>query len=143
MKRFHLNLAVTDLDRSIGFYRSLFGVEPTVRKDDYAKWLLDEPTLNFSLTRTSGGGGIDHVGIQFDVLDELGAIRDRLHDADAATVEQDGAECCYARSDKSWVRDPDGVVWEAFVTHGQRESFGADHAPGDFERPAPARNCCA
>ena len=143
MQRFHVSVAVADIDRSINFYRNLFGVEPSVRKEDYAKWMLEDPAVNFSVTRSAGHGGIDHVGIQFDGLDGLRAVRERLSAADAVAVEQDGAECCYAQSDKSWVRDPDGVVWEAFVTHGQRETFGKDHAPIELDGRANQRNCCA
>jgi catechol 2,3-dioxygenase-like lactoylglutathione lyase family enzyme len=143
MQRFHVSLAVADLDRSVGFYRCLFGREPVILKSDYAKWLLDEPAINFSLTPTSAAGGIGHVGIQFDTLDELEGVRERLRDADVPGIGQSRAECCYAESDKIWARDPDGVVWEAFVTHRQRESFGEDYGPVDFERHEPAGKCCA
>ena len=100
MKRFHVNVAVTDLDRSIGFYTALFGAEPSVRKDDYAKWMLDDPRLNFSLSPTAGTGGVDHVGLQVESAEELGTLRERLKRASTPSTDQPDAECCYAHADR-------------------------------------------
>jgi catechol 2,3-dioxygenase-like lactoylglutathione lyase family enzyme len=115
MKRFHVHLGVNDLERSIGFYSHLFGAEPTVRKDDYAKWMLDDPRINFAISRRGNAVGVNHLGLQVESDDELKAVRGQFAAADAtATVDEPGANCCYAKSDKHWVTDPQGVAWEAF-----------------------------
>ncbi|MDJ0910335.1 MAG: ArsI/CadI family heavy metal resistance metalloenzyme [Woeseiaceae bacterium] len=140
MKRIHINVGVADIGRSVEFYRTLFGVEPAVHKDDYAKWMLDDPRVNFSINLTESHRGLDHVGVQAETEEELAEIQTRLAAAEAATYEQPTAECCYASSTKTWVRDPDDVTWETFVTHGQIESYGADrHVPGTEET---ATSCC-
>lgn len=131
MKRFHVNLSVKDLQQSISFYNTLFGEEPTVVKTDYAKWMLDDPRVNFSIAESSRASGINHVGLQADTLSELGEIQARLDRAEEETFKQDDAQCCYARSTKSWVRDPDDVAWETFVTHGKITEYGNDHVPQD------------
>src|SRR6476659_255300 len=100
MKRFHVHVAVADLEQSIGFYSTLFGVAPSVRKPDYAKWMLDDPRINFALSRRSGKFGVNHLGLQVDSAAELGAMRDQLQRADSAMLEEAGANCCYATSDK-------------------------------------------
>ena len=143
MKRFHVNVTVSDLHESINFYRTLFGEEPTVQKDDYAKWMLDDPRVNFSLSESCCSRGINHVGLQAETTAELGVIRERLHTAGAETFEQADAECCYARSSKTWVRDPDGVPWETFVTHGEIAHHGEDLSPAEAEGVAKASRCCA
>jgi len=142
MKRFHVNLAVRDLGASIRFYRTLFGQAPSVSKPDYAKWMLDDPRVNFSLTRSKGAAGINHVGLQADTLPELGEIQERLRSAGETTFEQPEAECCYARSSKTWVRDPDAVAWETFVTHEDIPYFGSDTASADRPKTENADRCC-
>ena len=139
MKRFHVSVAVADLDQSIRFYKTLFGQEPTVVKDDYAKWMLEDPRVNFAISASSHSGGVNHVGLQADTLDELGEIQQRLHAAGELTFEQPDAECCYAHSSKTWVSDPDHVRWETFVTHNEITHYGSDPAPAE---PAQTETCC-
>ena len=143
MKRFHVNVAVADIEKSVDFYRTLFAEEPTVLKDDYAKWMLEDPRINFSINLSSRSRGVDHVGLQADSLHELGEIQARLRDAGAQTFDQPDAECCYAKSVKTWVRDPSDVAWETFVTHGQITHYGEDHAPTAEESLAKTERCCA
>lgn len=131
MKRFHVSLSVADLQKSIEFYKTLFAAEPTVSKDDYAKWMLEDPRINFSISQSSRAVGINHIGLQADTLDELGEIQVRLSAAQQETFEQPVAECCYATSTKTWVRDPDQVAWETFVTHGSITHYGTDGVPGN------------
>lgn len=142
MKRFHLNLTVADLDRSIAFYSALFDAEPTISKSDYAKWLVDDPQLNFSITTRGSRAGINHAGLQFDEEADLSGIRERLNGISASTFDQENAACCYARSDKAWVRDPDEISWEAFVTHEQTQRYGEDAAESNVPSHPKAR-CCA
>lgn len=141
MKRFHVNVSVTDLGASTRFYRRLFGVEPTVLKDDYAKWMLEDPRINFSISQSTKSSGVNHIGLQADTMEELEAIQARLYDAAESTFDQPEAECCYAKSTKTWVRDPDNVAWETFVTHGQITHFGSDRAPAAAQ--ASGKRCCA
>lgn len=138
MKRFHVNINVTDLQKSVDFYNTLFASEPTVLKNDYAKWMLDDPQINFAISQSDRASGINHVGLQADTAAELGEIQDRLRAADQHTLDQPEAECCYAKSTKTWVRDPDQVAWETFVTHGQITHYGSDVAPQSDES-----RCCA
>ena len=126
MKRFHVSLSVQDLQRSVDFYTTLFDAAPTVLKADYAKWMLDDPKINFSLRISAGNKGVSHVGLQLEDMDQLGEIQQRLHTAGQNTFDEPDAECCYAKSSKSWVRDPDDVAWEAFVTHREITHYGAD-----------------
>ena len=130
MQRFHVNLSVSDLQRSVAFYVHLFGSEPTVLKEDYAKWMLEDPRINFSLTESPHRSGINHLGLQVDSAAELAVLRQRAVDAGEQTLEQPDASCCYARSSKSWLRDPDDVAWETFVTHGSIAHFGTDRNAG-------------
>ena len=123
-KRMHISLGVEDLDASIRFYSALFGAPPTVVKDDYAKWMLDDPRVNFSLSNCCGGPGVSHLGVQVETGEELSEISARLRDAGLETSEQHDVSCCYARQDKTWVSDPQGVRWEAFLTHGEHASPG-------------------
>ena len=143
MKRFHVNVAVTDIAHSIDFYRTLFGEEPTVQKHDYAKWMLEDPRINFSINQSSRKRGINHVGLQADTMAELGQIRNRLQAAGEKTFDQVNAECCYANSDKSWIRDPDDVAWETFVTHGQITHYGDDLEPDTTVASTETQRCCA
>ena len=116
MKRLHVHMGVKNLDEGIRFYSSMFGAEPTKIKDDYAKWMLDDPQLNFAISTMSGNEGIDHLGIQVDDESELDELRNRIASSGGTAYDEGTAECCYALSDKSWVRDPSGVAWEAYRT---------------------------
>ncbi len=129
MKRVHINITVTDLDHSIGFYTTLFGTGPTVLKEDYAKWMLEDPRLNLSISTGCGAAGVDHLGIQTETADELGALAGRLKAAGERHVDQADAHCCYARGDKTWVFDPEGVAWETFHTTGAITHYGEDLGP--------------
>jgi catechol 2,3-dioxygenase-like lactoylglutathione lyase family enzyme len=145
MKRFHLHVGVSDLDTSIAFYTGLFGAEPTVTKSDYAKWMLEDPRINFAISQKCGTEkGIEHVGIQVEDAAELAEVYARLKAADGPVLEEGATTCCYAKSEKSWIADPDGVRWEAFLTHGDSTVYG--DSP-DFARLSPeaaAPNaCCA
>lgn len=124
MKRLHINLTVSDLDKSIAFYSTLFAEKPAVQHDDYAKWMLDDPRVNFAVSTRGANPGIDHVGIQAENDAEMAEIRDRLDAAEAEIYDQGDVTCCYAESTKAWVRDPDGVAWETFQTHGQVTTYG-------------------
>ena len=116
MKRFHVHVAVEDLDATIRFYSGVFGMPPTLRKPDYAKWMLDDPRINFAVSKQSENSGIDHLGIQVDSGEELPALRQQVAGAHIAAQDQSNAECCYARSDKYWTTDPQGIAWETFHT---------------------------
>ena len=126
MKRMHVNLSVTDLDQSIAFYNSLFASEPSVVKHDYAKWMLDDPRVNFAITTRGSRKGIDHLGIQVEDDAELAEVYTRLEAADAPTIEEGETTCCYANSEKSWIFDPDSIAWETFLTHGESTVYGSD-----------------
>lgn len=143
MKRFHVNVAVKDITRSIEFYRTLFGAEPEVVKDDYAKWMLEDPRVNFAISKATRSRGVNHVGLQAETMTELEEIRERLRSARRQTLDQAGAECCYARSTKTWVRDPDDVAWETFVTHGAITHFGDDREPEGPSATSGSAHCCA
>ena len=143
MKRFHVNVSVADLSRSIDFYTTLFGQEPSVAKTDYAKWMLDDPRVNFAINESCGTRGVNHVGLQADTVDELGEIQQRLRQAGKKTFDQPDAECCYARSTKTWVRDPDAVAWETFVTHDEITHFGQDLGPDEAKESTAGSRCCA
>jgi catechol 2,3-dioxygenase-like lactoylglutathione lyase family enzyme len=121
-----VHVSVGDLDKGVGFYSKLFGAEPMVLKPDYAKWRLDDPVVNFAISTGSARHGINHLGIEVDDEAELGEIEQRLAEAETEVIEQRGASCCYAESDKSWSFDPDGVVWETFVSHRLSDTFGDD-----------------
>ena len=126
MKRFHVHVAVEKLEDSIRFYSSLFGVAPTVVQPDYAKWMLEDPRVNFAISERGRSAGINHLGFQVDSDAELKAMRDQLAATDAGLLEQTGAACCYARSDKYWVSDPQGVAWETFHTLESVPMYGED-----------------
>lgn len=125
MKRFHVHVAVPELDAGIRFCSTLFGAPPSVLKDDYAKWMLDEPRINFAISQRGGAVGVNHLGFQVDSGEELDALHANLEAADRAVVAEPGANCCYARSDKYWVTDPAGIAWESFHTLGEIPMFGA------------------
>lgn len=142
MKRFHINVAVTDLDRSAQFYSTLFGVKPTVLKTDYAKWMLDDPRINFSINTSAQNRGVNHIGLQADTMEELEVIQERLRAAEQETFDQPDAECCYASSSKTWVRDPDDVAWETFVTHGDITHYGDDRVLENIFQATESDTCC-
>lgn len=124
MKRLHVHVAVDDLDRSVVFYSTLFATEPSVQKADYAKWMLDDPRVNFAISARGGKAGVEHLGIQVEDQAELAEVYRRIAKADAPVVEEGATTCCYAKSEKSWVTDPQGVVWETFLTHGESTVYG-------------------
>ncbi len=125
MKRMHLHVGVTDLDASIHFYSALFAAEPTVRKSDYAKWMLEDPRINFAISNGDHtSAGIEHIGIQAETAEELAEVYDRLQGAGRPVLEEGATTCCYAQSDKNWITDPDGVIWEAFLTNGEATVYG-------------------
>ena len=125
MKRFHVHVGVTDIDASITFYSSLFGAEPAVVKPDYARWMLDDPRVNFAISVREGAAkGIEHLGLQVEDKTELSEVYRRLKAADRPVLEEGATTCCYAQSEKSWIADPDGVVWEAFLTAGESTTYG-------------------
>lgn len=143
MKRFHLHVGVTDLDASIAFYTRLFGAEPLVVKADYAKWMLDDPRINFAISVREGAvKGIEHVGLQVEDESELAEVYARLKAADRPVLEEGATTCCYARSDKSWIADPDGVVWEAFLTHGGSTTYGGSPDLGQLANAEAATGAC-
>jgi catechol 2,3-dioxygenase-like lactoylglutathione lyase family enzyme len=140
MKRLHVHVAVEDLKRSIGFYSTLFGVEPVVLKDDYAKWMLDDPRVNFAISDRARVTGVDHLGIQVDSGAELAELAGRLKAAGEVTRDQAATTCCYAKSDKAWVNDPNGVRWETFHTTGDAVAYGEDEPGAVLE--AAKQACC-
>jgi catechol 2,3-dioxygenase-like lactoylglutathione lyase family enzyme len=143
MKRMHLHVSVPDLAQSIDFYATLFGAPPSVVKPDYAKWMLEDPRVNFAISQRGLAAGVDHVGIQVDSAADLAELAGRLNDAGAPTRDEVAATCCYAKSDKSWVRDPAGVRWETFFTFGESTSYGEDTAIAETAAPAAASACGA
>jgi catechol 2,3-dioxygenase-like lactoylglutathione lyase family enzyme len=146
MKRLHVSVAVKDLTESVRFYSILFGAEPTVIKPDYAKWMLEDPRVNFAVSTRSKRAGLDHLGIQVESKDELGEVAGRLAAAGQSILEQNQATCCYARSDKAWVADPQGIAWETFFTFGQSTVYGEDGEAIERLAPDPKPNaqaCCA
>lgn len=137
MKRFHVHVAVDDLAASTRFYSALFGISPTVVKDDYAKWQLDDPRVNFAISQRGNPAGVNHLGIQTDDDAELEALQSQLARAEVAAVAEQGVACCYARSNKYWVTDPTGIAWETFHTLGEVPTF--DGAPENADKSTA---CC-
>jgi catechol 2,3-dioxygenase-like lactoylglutathione lyase family enzyme len=137
MKRFHVHVAVPDLQQGIRFYSTLFGAEPGVVKPDYAKWMLEDPRLNFAISQRDTAAGINHLGFQVDSAEELNELHSRLQAADSGVLEEKNVACCYANSDKYWVTDPAGVAWESF------HSLGTIPFYGDTKVAAKADACCA
>jgi catechol 2,3-dioxygenase-like lactoylglutathione lyase family enzyme len=144
MKRLHVHVGVEDLDRSIAFYSTLFGAEPTVTRGDYAKWMLDDPSVNFAISAgRHAEKGIEHLGIQVESGDELAEVYGRLKAADRPVLEEGATTCCYAKSEKSWIADPDGVVWEAFLTNGEATVYGDSPELAALSRGESDSTCCA
>lgn len=140
MKRLHVHVAVENLEESVKFYSTMFGAEPVKLKSDYAKWLLDDPRVNFAISARGRAPGVDHMGIQVDEDSELAEVRARIQKAELKTFDEGETTCCYAKADKTWVIDPGGVAWEAYKTMGDAEIFGKDQA---LESEAENQACCA
>jgi hypothetical protein len=140
MKRMHIHVAVENLRQSINFYSALFAAEPSVVKTDYAKWMLDDPTVNFAISAHGRQVGLDHLGIQAEDKDELNEIYARLHKAGDNVIEQGQTRCCYAQSEKSWIEDPAGIAWEAFLTTGESTDYG--DGSGEREARIARTNAC-
>lgn len=139
MKRLHIHLAVENLDRNIEFYSSMFGSEPTVQHDDYAKWMLDDPRINFAISNRSSKLGLDHLGLQVDSDDELEILKQQLDVTGEPIETQQGASCCYAQSNKHWILDPQGVAWETFHSLSEIPTFNEADARSDGENPYACR----
>ena len=143
MKRLHVHVGVENLDASIGFYSTMFGAEPSVVKEDYAKWMLDDPRVNFAISAGNHARkGIEHLGIQAESIEELGEVYGRLKAADGPVLEEGRTTCCYAKSEKSWIADPDGIVWEAFFTDGEATTYGDSPALDQLAGNATGSTCC-
>ena len=139
MKRFHVHTHVQDLAQSIAFYSKMFGAGPTRVESDYAKWMLDDPRINFAISNRGGKPGVDHLGIQTDTEEELAELKARARAADMALLDEGETTCCYARSEKHWVTDPQGVAWEHFHTLADIPVFSESAAPAAASDGA----CCA
>jgi catechol 2,3-dioxygenase-like lactoylglutathione lyase family enzyme len=124
MKRLHVHVSVGDITQSVRFYSTLFAAEPAVIKPDYAKWMLDDPRVNFAISTRGGDTGVDHLGIQVETPDELHEVYGRLQQADRPVLEEGATTCCYAKSEKSWITDPQGLSWETFLTSGESTVYG-------------------
>jgi catechol 2,3-dioxygenase-like lactoylglutathione lyase family enzyme len=152
MKRLHVHVAVEDLQQSVRFYSALFAAQPAVIKTDYAKWMLDDPRVNFAISTRGRDAGLDHLGIQVESKDELDDVYARLRAAGGAVLEQGETNCCYAKSEKSWIDDPTGIAWETFLTTGETTNYGdgsgervarVARAPATMAAgPAPALSAC-
>ena len=141
MKRIHVHVAVDNLQHSIGFYSALFAAQPSVIKSDYAKWMLDDPRVNFAISARGRQAGLDHLGIQVEDKSELKEVYARLHEAGGDVIEQGQTTCCYAKSEKSWIDDPAGIAWETFLTTGESTDYG--DGSGEREaRIARTKLCC-
>jgi catechol 2,3-dioxygenase-like lactoylglutathione lyase family enzyme len=134
MTRLHIHVSVDDLEQSTKFYSALFGAEPTKQKPDYAKWMLDDPRINFAISARGTKAGLDHLGIQAEDESEMTALRERIKQADLSTFDEGETTCCYAKSDKTWVQDPSGIAWETYHTMGEAEFFN--------DAPAAEGACC-
>jgi hypothetical protein len=159
MKRLHVHMSVENIPQSVKFYSALFASEPTVIKPDYAKWMLDDPRVNFAISTRGGqtGAGLDHLGIQVENASELREVYGRLQNAERPVLEVGETTCCYAKSEKSWIADPQGVLWETFLTTGSSTVYGIDEDRGELGgtlgategaccapkiEPSPVASCC-
>ncbi|MBS2132289.1 VOC family protein (plasmid) [Burkholderia thailandensis] len=143
MKRLHIHLSVEDLATSIRFYSALFASQPTIEKGDYAKWMLDDPRVNFAISQRGATPGLDHLGVQVETEAELAQMHERLRDAALPVDEQIGTACCYARSDKYWTVDPQGIAWESYHTLGDVPTFSESTGSHAAEPQGDASACCA
>jgi hypothetical protein len=153
MKRLHVHVSVEDIAQSVRFYSTLFATEPSVIKPDYAKWMLDDPRVNFAISTHGAQTGLDHLGIQVETSDELHEVYGRLQQADRPVLEEGATTCCYAKSEKSWITDPQGLSWETFLTSGESTVYGDSVDLGPIRTasaacctpeapPAAAARCC-
>jgi len=140
MKRLHVHVSVDDLAQSIRFYNTLFAAQPSVTKPDYAKWMLEDPRVNFAISTRSGETGLDHLGIQVETADELQDVYGRLKQADRPVLEEGATTCCYAQSEKAWITDPQGLSWETFLTSGESTVYGDSVDLGPIR--TKAGDCC-
>lgn len=138
MKRMHMHVSVDNLDKSIRFYNSLFGEIPTVVKLDYAKWMLNDPLVNFAISMRGSKAGLDHIGIQVETDDELSEIKHRIEAAEMNMLTEEGTTCCYSKSDKHWIQDPSGLAWETYRTLDSSPTFNDSQEPD-----VSAAACCA
>ena len=129
MKRLHIHINVPDIDQAVGFYSTLFAADPTVVKDDYAKWMLEDPRVNFAISSRSQSEGLSHLGIEVETADELSDVYDRLEDAGGPTLEEGATTCCYHKSEKSWINDPANVAWETFMAIGEATTRWSPQQP--------------
>lgn len=136
MKRMHINVGVEDLEQSIKFYNVLFGAEPLKMESDYAKWMLEDPRVSFAISSRTSTIGVDHLGLQVENDSELEELRERLREADMTLYDEGEAVCCYARSDKSWLKDPSGIAWEAYKTMEDVQLFSSPNSTSE-------NSCCA
>jgi len=147
MKRLHVHVSVKDLEASVRFYSQLFATEPTVKKPDYAKWMLEDPRVNFAISQRDGRAGVQHLGIQVEDRAELAEVYERLRRAERPVIEEGETTCCYARSEKSWIDDPQGVQWETFLTTRQSTIYGTDEIRPKTEKQPEAGcgapSCCS
>ncbi len=146
MKRLHVHVSVSDLAQSIRFYSELFGTTPNMRKADYARWMLEDPRVNFSISQRGATPGVEHLGIQVEGRGELEEVYARLRRAERPVLEVGATTCCYAKSEKSWIADPQGVQWETFLTSGESAVYGHDSVRADpikaAKPPCCAPSCC-
>ena len=140
MKRLHVHVSVESTDESVKFYSALFGSPPTVQKSEYAKWMLEDPRVNFAISARGRRPGVDHLGIQVEADGELEEVAERLRAAERPLFDEGKTTCCYAKSEKAWVMDPAGVAWETFLTLGESTTYGESHAPAE---DVPRSACCA
>ena len=142
MKRLHVHVAVEDLAASVRFYSALFAAQPAVLKSDYAKWMLEDPRVNFAISQRGATPGIEHLGIQVQDRSELEEVYARLKRAEAPVLEEGSTTCCYAKSEKSWIEDPQGVLWETFLTSGESTVYGQEAVQAGRKSAAHSA-CCA
>jgi predicted enzyme related to lactoylglutathione lyase len=140
MKRMHVHVSVEELSRAVSFYSALFASPPTIVKPDYAKWMLDDPRVNFAISTRGRQAGLDHLGIQVEGQDELRDVYARLQKAGGEIIEEGHTTCCYAKSEKAWIDDPAGISWETFLTSGESTDYGTSAQRG--VRVAHAKVCC-
>ncbi|HEV2229025.1 MAG TPA: ArsI/CadI family heavy metal resistance metalloenzyme [Steroidobacteraceae bacterium] len=143
MKRFHVHVAVEDLAASVRFYSELFAAEPVVRKTDYAKWMLEDPRVNFAISQRGAQPGVEHLGIQVEDRSELQQVYARLGRAEGPVLDEGATTCCYAQSEKSWIEDPQGIKWETFLTTGESAVYGTDQIRSVEEKRQAEKACCA